>query len=173
LIALVYLAPVVYPVVAGHRPHPLGFRWAGRHAALLVLMLAPVVIRTVGSWSSISTYLGTVGRTTAGLLAAKALYQPGFWEELYFRAFLYAAIRTRVGVAPAAALSALLFVVMHVEVVAWTLQGGEHGAMILVGIFLLGVAMATKYERSRSILPCMLYHGVTVGLAFALRALGA
>jgi membrane protease YdiL (CAAX protease family) len=140
---------------------------------LLLLMLAPLVVRTTLAWPDFRRNYDGFGPATAGLLVAKAYYQPGFWEELYYRAFLYAALRTRLGVLTAAAASALLFAAVHLDVLGWVLDGNGQAAFNLLAIFALGVSMAVVYEVSDSILPCMVFHGTTVGLPFALRAIGA
>lgn len=68
-------------------------------------------------------------------------------EEIFFRGFLYGALR-RWGVSLAAALSALLFAAVHSQIVHF------------LPIFLLGIIMALLYERTGSLIPPVVVHAV-------------
>ncbi|HXF82450.1 MAG TPA: CPBP family glutamic-type intramembrane protease [bacterium] len=68
-------------------------------------------------------------------------------EELFFRGFVYGALR-RWGVAAAALLSALFFAAVHNQIVHF------------LPIFALGLILALLYERTGSLLPAMLVHAV-------------
>jgi membrane protease YdiL (CAAX protease family) len=74
-------------------------------------------------------------------------------EETMFRGLLYSALRTRMGVAGAAMLSAAIFALVHP-----TLPGG------FLPIWAIGVALALVYERRGSLLPGMVLHGIHNGL---------
>lgn len=71
-----------------------------------------------------------------------------FAEELFFRGFVYRAMRRWAPVHPAAALSALVFALVHVE------------PLIMPSIFVLGVLLAHSVERKDSIVPAIVAHGV-------------
>ncbi len=97
------------------------------------------------------------GLELAGLLLAGAVLVP-FAEELLFRGIGYGALR-RYGVAVATIVSALLF-------------GVAHGInVVLPAAILLGVINALLYERSRSIWPAAVAHGVNNATAFVLAAI--
>jgi hypothetical protein len=66
-------------------------------------------------------------------------------EEMFFRGFVYGALR-RWGVAVAVALSSLFFAAVHQQVVHF------------LPIAVLGVILALVYERTGSLLPAMLIH---------------
>jgi uncharacterized protein len=68
-------------------------------------------------------------------------------EELTFRGLLYATLRTRLGVAPAALLSAVVFALPHGYAAAGSLS-----------VLMSGVLWAVAYERTRSLLPGLLAH---------------
>lgn len=68
-------------------------------------------------------------------------------EELTFRGLLYGTLRTRLGVLPAAALSALVFVLPH-----------DYGLAGSLSVFWSGLIWAAAYERTRSLLPGILAH---------------
>lgn len=68
-------------------------------------------------------------------------------EEIFFRGFLYTALR-RWGVTLASALSAIFFGAVHQQIVHF------------LPIFLLGVVLALLFERMRSLIPGMIVHGL-------------
>ncbi len=69
-------------------------------------------------------------------------------EEIFFRGFVYGALRARSRAAVAVGLSALLFALVHLEVFHF------------FPIFVLGLILATLYERTHTLLPGMLVHGL-------------
>lgn len=69
-------------------------------------------------------------------------------EETIFRGFVYAGLRQGYPVFSATLLSALLFAAMHYSLAA------------LVPIGLIGVVLAQLYERTRSLLPPIICHGL-------------
>ena len=88
-----------------------------------------------GSW-------GLVARETIG----SALWAP-LGEEVAFRGVLYPALRSRFGVAPAAALSAAVFAVAH-----------GYGVLGFAAIFWSGILWALAYERTGSLWPSIIAH---------------
>jgi membrane protease YdiL (CAAX protease family) len=89
-------------------------------------------------------------------------------EELVFRGLLFPALRSRVGLWPAALISGLVFTVIHVEIVT-------SQPLALVGLFTLGVWLAWAYHRSGSLVVPIVAHAVfnaaSLSLAFAAEAL--
>jgi membrane protease YdiL (CAAX protease family) len=69
-------------------------------------------------------------------------------EEVFFRGFVYGGLRARWGVPVAALVSAGFFAAVHMQLV--------HG----FPIFLLGLLLAVVYERSGSLVPVMVTHGL-------------
>lgn len=69
-------------------------------------------------------------------------------EEIFFRGFVYAALRARRGVPAAVGLSALLFAVVHQQVFHF------------FPIFVLGLILAVLYQRTQTLLPAIVVHGV-------------
>jgi len=68
------------------------------------------------------------------------------FEELFFRGLVYSWLRNRLGAASAIPLSALVFALVH-----WRIE-------VMVVAFAMGCLLAWLYERSRSVLPCILLH---------------
>jgi uncharacterized protein len=70
-------------------------------------------------------------------------------EEVAFRGVLYATLRTKMSMAPAALLSAGTFAVVH-----------GYGMIGWASVFWSGIIWAVAYERTRSLWPAILAHGV-------------
>lgn len=77
-------------------------------------------------------------------------------EELIFRGFVYPGLRRGMTFMGAALASALLFALMHMNVEA------------LASIGLIGVVLAVLYERTRSVVPCIVCHALNNTLVFFL-----
>ena len=71
-----------------------------------------------------------------------------FFEEILFRGFIYASLKTKIGSSWAIVSSAALFALMHFD---------RGGALML---FVIGVVLAFLYERTRSLVPSMICHGM-------------
>jgi len=67
-------------------------------------------------------------------------------EEVFFRGFLYPALRSRLSVVAAIALNALLFALIHQSI------------SDILPIFVLGAAMAFLFEKTGSLVPCSVFH---------------
>jgi len=89
------------------------------------------------------------------VLAAGCALAP-FVEELFFRGFVFQALRRRWGRIPAYGLSAALFAVLHLNLPA------------LLPIFAMGLVLAYLFERTDSLLPGMIGHGLNNAISFSL-----
>jgi membrane protease YdiL (CAAX protease family) len=72
-----------------------------------------------------------------------------FVEEVAFRGLLYSTLRTHFGVLPSAGVSAVVFA-----------GGHGYGLIGLLSVFWSGLLWAVGYERTRSLLPGIVAHGV-------------
>jgi membrane protease YdiL (CAAX protease family) len=75
-------------------------------------------------------------------------------EETVFRGFIYGSLRKRFGAALAVLSSAMIFGLVHFD------KGG------IMGLIAIGIVLAYLYERTRSLLPCMITHGLWNGAMF-------
>lgn len=83
-------------------------------------------------------------------------------EEFIFRGYLYTAmLPTFKREKERLVVNAMLFSAAHVFLVAFLL-----GVTVPYYIFVLGYFLAKLYEKSRSVLPCILLHGLNNGLVF-------
>jgi membrane protease YdiL (CAAX protease family) len=78
-----------------------------------------------------------------------------FCEEIIFRGFLYSSLRTRIGIFPAILASSLIFAGIHFD---------RGGALMLLA---LGPVLALAFERTRSLVPAMVAHGLWNAGSFA------
>lgn len=74
-------------------------------------------------------------------------------EEVFFRGFVFAGLRSRFEWKTAAAISSALFALTHLQFTAF------------IPIFILGYIFAILYRQSNSIVPAILMHVLTNGLA--------
>jgi uncharacterized protein len=84
-----------------------------------------------------------------------------FFEELFFRGFLYTGFRASWGWWPAALASAAVFSLAHLQLT------------LFIPLFALGVALAWVYERTGSVWTAVALHAVFNGLSVLFWALGA
>ena len=96
-----------------------------------------------------------VGIAVAALLAVVVIAP--FAEELFFRGFFFAGLRTRWSLWPSALLSGGIFGLVHAPT-------GPTAAIPLAG---LGVGLAWLYNKTDSIWPCMLAHFLNNALAIS------
>ncbi len=135
--------------------------WApllGATLALIAVALASdTVIDVVSRLVHIKTHwtdgfteeLLWAGRRRVILSAIDATAWAPVVEEILFRGLLYATLRTRIGVAESALLSAIIFTLPHGYAIAGS-------ASVLVS----GLLWAVAYERTRSLLPGLFAHAV-------------
>jgi membrane protease YdiL (CAAX protease family) len=79
-------------------------------------------------------------------------------EELFFRGFLFAGLRTRWSLWPASITSGLIFGLVH----------APTGITTVVPLATLGFALCWLYDRTGSLWPCVIAHMINNGLALAL-----
>jgi len=91
------------------------------------------------------------------LLALGAIVIAPLAEEIFFRGFVFAGLRERLGWVKAGLISAALFSLLHLQPVQ------------IVPIFVLGFLFALIYEKSRSLWPAIAMHAAinTIGFAAA------
>jgi hypothetical protein len=78
-------------------------------------------------------------------------------EELFFRGFLFAGLRSRWSLWPAAITSGLIFGLVH----------APTGLTTTVPLAALGFALCWLYDRTGSLWPCVIAHMINNGLALA------
>jgi membrane protease YdiL (CAAX protease family) len=80
-------------------------------------------------------------------------------EELFFRAFVYRALRNRLRLWPAALIDGLVFAAVHVQYLA------TPEVLLVIAVF--GVSACLLYEVTGSVFPCIAVHAAFNTLALA------
>lgn len=130
---------------------------------LIAFAISNVLFGTHGSQSPVLSILFQVARSNN--LPAIALFYLSLsvlaplCEEPLFRGLLYQGLRARIGVAGGAIISALLFAVLHLD------PGG------LGPLFALGLVLAIVFEKSGSLVPSIITHGLWNGANFTVSLL--
>lgn len=83
------------------------------------------------------------------------------YEEFFYRGFIYRWLRTRIGLKGALLISSFIFMIVHIP---------TYNVMPVN--FFSGVLFALAYERTGSIWPSVLIHGLTNGVYVLLTVLG-
>lgn len=83
------------------------------------------------------------------------------YEEIFYRGFLYRWLRTRLGLVGAIILSSFIFTIAHIP---------TYNVMPVN--FFSGIIFALAYERTNSIWPSIIIHGLTNGMMVLLTSLG-
>lgn len=131
-------------------------------AYIFTIIYATVIVNTfdqeIGTdVSEITEEIASPGMVLTALIIGSVIVAP-FVEEAFFRGFLFTAFRRRYGWKRGALISAALFAIVHLNLLA------------VPTLFLLGFALAYLYHRSGSLWPPMLMHGiwnaVIIGFSF-------
>jgi membrane protease YdiL (CAAX protease family) len=83
-------------------------------------------------------------------------------EEIFFRGFIYNALRQRYNTYLCIALQAIIFAAFHYKMPYSNLY-------YLIGIFVMGILLAIAYERRKTLLSPIFMHSFHVWLAFAVQ----
>lgn len=133
--------------------------WCSIIPCVLVMSIASAALGSQGSDNPVLAQIASIAGSKnipaiIILLATVAALAP-ICEEIIFRGFLYSALRTKLGVFPALLISAFVFAGIHCDL---------GGMLMLLG---LGPVLALALERSRSLVPSMIAHGLWNGGSFA------
>jgi membrane protease YdiL (CAAX protease family) len=113
----------------------IGYKLGSQGSSNPIIALVMEAARSGNPLSTLLFYL------TLGVIAP-------FCEETLFRGFLYANLRRYMGVLPAVVISAGLFAAFHLDLGAF------------LPLFTLGALFAMVFEKTKSILPSMVAHGL-------------
>lgn len=103
---------------------------------------------------SVTIFTILIGVVSAGIVSP-------VYEEIFYRGFIYRWLRTRVSMSWAIVISSLIFTAAH------------YPTMNAMPVnFISGVVLAWTYERTGSVVPGMIVHGVFNTIAVLLTALG-
>ncbi|MGI9557969.1 MAG: CPBP family intramembrane glutamic endopeptidase [Solirubrobacterales bacterium] len=157
-----------FAIYSGSRPPlaSLGFRRVGWGAVGLafaawlgyIIVAAQIARLLAPEQEDVTRSLGvdesTIGLVIAGILIV--VLAP-LSEEIFFRGFMFAGLRRRMTLWPAAAISAVIWGALH-------LTGGNLGVAALLTVF--GLLLAWLYEHTGSLWPPIIAHAFNNALAF-------
>ena len=133
----------------------------------IILMVGAVIIMVLtsfigNSWENSKTETMQQNLTFFPVLIAfiSAIISP-IYEEIFYRGFLYRWLRTRTGFMGAILISSLIFTVVHIP---------TYNAMPVN--FFGGIIFALAYERTNSIWPAVIIHGLSNGIMVLLTITG-
>ncbi|WP_113928835.1 type II CAAX endopeptidase family protein [Bacillus sp. P14.5] len=134
----------------------------------IVLLVGAVIIVVLSSfvgntWENSKTEAMQQNVTFFTFLLAfvsAAIISP-IYEEIFYRGFIYRWLRTRVSFKGAVLLSSLIFTIVHIP---------TYNVMPVN--FFSGIIFAVAYERTGSIWPPVLIHGLTNGTMVLLTSMG-
>ncbi|KOO51692.1 CPBP family intramembrane glutamic endopeptidase [Viridibacillus arvi] len=128
--------------------------------ALIIVVLTSLI---GNSWENSKTEAIQQNVTFITVLIAfisAAVISP-IYEEIFYRGFLYRWLRTRIGFVGAILLSSIIFTIVHIP---------TYNVMPVN--FFSGIIFALAYERTNSIWPSVIIHGLTNGIMVLLTSLG-
>lgn len=149
----------------GLRPTPLwrAIAWTAAAAvAFYAFSLTYSVVLPDGSQDTLRMLGVDRGTELLAVAGVLVIIVAPFAEELFFRGFLYRALRNRFSVAVSAALIGLAFGSVH--------YAGPETLAVLVPLGVLGAIFCLLYERTGSLYPAIALHVVNNALAFAVTA---
>jgi hypothetical protein len=124
--------------------------------AIYEVILSPDVEQTVSE--DLGADRGTFGLVVAGLVVTCVAPVA---EEIFFRGFLYRAMRSRLPLIAAAVVSGVLFGIVH-----WDFSTSEM-LLVVPPLSVLGFLLCLLYERTGSLYPCIAWHALNNCLAYA------
>ena len=126
----------------------------------IIVMLGAIIITMVTSligntWENSKTEAiqQNVNFLTVFIAFISATIISPIYEEMFYRGFLYRWFRTRVGMVGALFLSSIIFTIAHIP---------TYNAMPVN--FFSGIVFAFAYEKTNSIWPSVLIHGISNGI---------
>ncbi|WP_339230369.1 type II CAAX endopeptidase family protein [Oceanobacillus sp. FSL K6-2867] len=129
-------------------------------ASILIVILMELVhigaenSKTEALQQDITWFTFSIGFISAAIISP-------IYEEIFYRGFLYKWFRVKWGVGAGMLCSSFIFTIVHLPTYN-----------TLPVNFASGIIFAWTYEKSGSVLPAMIVHGVFNGLAIILTALG-
>lgn len=116
----------------------------------IILMLLTMLVGNQLENSKTDAMQANFSMMSALIAFISAVVISPIYEEIFYRGFMYRFFRNRVGIPSAIVISSLIFTIAHIP---------TYNAMPVN--FLGGVIFALAYERTNSIWPPVLIHGLT------------
>ncbi len=128
--------------------------------AVIIVVLTSFIGNTWENSKTESLQRNVTFFTVCIAFVSAAVISP-IYEEIFYRGFLYRWLRTRMGLIGAIILSSMIFTIVHIP---------TYNVMPVN--FFGGIIFALAYERTNSIWPSVIIHGITNGIMVLLTSLG-
>ena len=139
--------------------------WSSIIGWIIILIVGCILLAYIVDWlfeigtnnsktESLATRLSTINIIIAFISAA--IVSP-IYEEIFYRGFLYRFFRSKYGLLAGMVISAFIFMIVHIP----TFNSLPY-------TFLSGLIFAWTYEKTQSIYPAMIIHGIFNGIAVIL-----
>lgn len=128
--------------------------------AVIIVILTSFIGNTWENSKTESLQRNVTFFTVCIAFVSAAVISP-IYEEIFYRGFLYRWLRTRMGLIGAIILSSMIFTIVHIP---------TYNVMPVN--FFSGIIFALAYERTNSIWPSVIIHGITNGIMVLLTSLG-
>jgi len=139
--------------------------WSSIMGWIIILIVGSILLAYVVDWlleigtnnsktDSLATRLSTFNIIIAFISAA--IVSP-IYEEIFYRGFLYRFFRSKFGLLAGMLISSFIFMIVHIP----TFNSLPY-------TFLSGLIFAWTYEKTQSIYPAMIIHGIFNGIAVIL-----
>ncbi|WP_113671425.1 type II CAAX prenyl endopeptidase Rce1 family protein [Vallitalea guaymasensis] len=93
------------------------------------------------------------------------IFMAALLEELFFRGFLYNFFKNIIGKTSSTIITSLIFTFWHMSLVNNAFSNYSMGAIYnLIAIMVLGITNCLIIERTKSIIPCIVFHAVINGI---------
>lgn len=168
----------VFPVVlvwylSGCRRPQLRDFLPTRKAFLITLLIVFCIFPLVLAWYEVSQKSLFANPWRCLHLGLKSFYYNGLWEELHYRFLLIPVLCSYYKEKTAIILTSLLFALAHVDTIMVLLFSRQYEYLYSMGgILLLGIASGYLYCLSKSILPCVVLHGLSSGMTHLVAGVG-
>lgn len=158
---LILLQLVLFIIIKEYKvsTRDIGFRMQYVKPSLIVkLVTAYVIIRMIALFYSNSSslvypreWLGRVNSSSILLICSflSIVIIVPFIEELFYRGIMYPAFKNKMNNSLAMLSSSLIWALFH---------NSQIGLM--VGSFILGIILSVTFEKTRSIIPCIILHSI-------------
>lgn len=125
---------------------------------LLVSILWSLIAGAEGEQDTLELLGADEGIAFLVLAAAFVIVAAPFAEELFFRGFLFPALRNRFGVTPAITADAVIFGLIH--------YAGADTVPLLPLLAVFGATLCLLYQRTGSLWPAIVLHAINNAIAF-------
>ena len=123
----------------------------------------PVIMRNIFAFLDLRKVYSNVGDVFYEIWSA--FFLAALVEEFFFRGYIYELIKKATSVKTAAIISSLIFMLWHTALTRMVFYDFQIDATKnLITVFLLGIIETIIYERTDSLITCVIFHAINNGI---------